>query len=245
MIKLRGITKSFGATTALDGIDLTIAEGEFVAVVGPSGCGKTTLLRIIAGLETPTSGTVQVNGDLPRRACQNHQIGISFQRDALVPFRSASRNVALTTEITRTHRDHDPEFLLKEFGLTDKDFAKYPHQLSGGMRQRVDVACALAHDPPILLLDEPFGPLDEFTREEIGEWLSAVLATSNKTVFFVTHSVGEAVLLADRVVVMRPARVAGQVSINLRKPRKREIKADRAFLGLVSEVRRVLFRAGK
>lgn len=243
MIKLRGITKQFGATTALDDIDLTIDKGEFVAVVGLSGCGKTTLLRIIAGLETPTSGVVQVNGDLPRLACQNHQIGISFQRDALVPFRTASRNVQLTTEITRTH--HDPESLLKEFGLNAADFTKYPHQLSGGMRQRVDVACALAHDPPILLLDEPFGPLDEFTREEIGEWLSEVLATNSKTVFFVTHSVEEAVFLADRVVVMQVAGIKGSVEINLRKPRKRTIKADRAYLGLVSEVRRILFEVGK
>jgi NitT/TauT family transport system ATP-binding protein len=242
-IEVLGVAKWFGSLQALSRIDLTVQEGEFVSLVGPSGCGKTTLLRIVAGLEEPTEGTVLVVGVSPREACKNHSIGVAFQQPALVPSRTARRNVDLTRLVTGTTGVMVPADMLLAFGLDRASLDKYPHQLSGGMQQRVDLACAMIHNPDVLLLDEPFGPLDEQTREIMGEWLGGVLAESRQAVLFVTHSVEEAVLLSDRVLVMStcPARFAGCVEIDLPFPRSRSLRTTSTFLDYVIRVREILY----
>ncbi|MEZ4832400.1 MAG: ABC transporter ATP-binding protein [Caldilineaceae bacterium] len=200
-IQFLSVGKRFGQIEALQSVDLTVKPGEFVSLIGPSGCGKTTLLRLVAGLEDATSGDVKVDGDSPHVACRHHKIGVAFQRAALLASRTALANVRLTLEITGRRNALSPADVLTDFGLGEF-LNHYPHQLSGGMQQRVNIASALVHDPPILLLDEPFGALDELTRESMGEWLGNVLAKTTKTVLFVTHSVEEAAILSDRVVVL-------------------------------------------
>ena len=243
-IEFSQINKQFGDVQALRGVSLTVQDGEFVTLIGPSGCGKTTMLRIAAGLEEPTGGTVLVNGDTPKNACRQHQIGVAFQRPALLASRSALRNVRMTLEITGRAGALSPDDLLTDFGLGDFHH-HYPHQLSGGMQQRVNIAAALVHDPAILLLDEPFGALDELTRESMGEWLGDVLNRSAKTVIFVTHSVEEATILSDRVVVLsaRPGRIAEVIDIGLPRPRSRAFRTDENFLREVASVRSALYRA--
>ena len=243
-IEFSQINKQFGDVQALRGVSLTVQNGEFVTLIGPSGCGKTTMLRIAAGLEEPTGGTVLVNGDTPKNACRQHQIGVAFQRPALLASRSALRNVRMTLEITGRAGALSPDDLLTDFGLGDFHH-HYPHQLSGGMQQRVNIAAALVHDPAILLLDEPFGALDELTRESMGEWLGDVLNRSAKTVIFVTHSVEEATILSDRVVVLsaRPGRIAEVIDIGLPRPRSRAFRTDENFLREVASVRSALYRA--
>lgn len=246
-IELVNVSKQFGPIPALDNINLTIQEGEFVSIVGPSGCGKTTLLRIVAGLEKPTQGEVRVNGDSPKMACQKRQIGVAFQRPALVASRTALQNVELTIGITGVGGGLSAQRILTDFGLDPASHDKYPHQLSGGMQQRVDLACAIVHNPEVLLLDEPFGPLDELTREMMGEWLGGILNVTTKTVLFITHNVDEAVLLSDRVVILsrQPGRIAGIRKINLKRPRTREMRTHEGFLAEVANVRRVLNRVMK
>ena len=243
-IEFSQINKQFGDVQALRGVSLTVQDGEFVTLIGPSGCGKTTMLRIAAGLEEPTGGTVLVNGDTPKNACRQHQIGVAFQRPALLASRSALSNVRMTLEITGRAGALSPHDLLTDFGLGDFHH-HYPHQLSGGMQQRVNIAAALVHDPAILLLDEPFGALDELTRESMGEWLADVLNRSAKTVIFVTHSVEEATILSDRVVVLsaRPGRIAEVIDIGLPRPRSRAFRTDENFLREVARVRSALYRA--
>ncbi len=243
-IEFSQINKQFGDVQALRGVSLTVQDGEFVTLIGPSGCGKTTMLRIAAGLEEPTGGTVLINGDTPKNACRQHQIGVAFQRPALLASRSALRNVRMTLEITGRAGALSPDDLLTDFGLGDFHH-HYPHQLSGGMQQRVNIAAALVHDPAILLLDEPFGALDELTRESMGEWLGDVLNRSAKTVIFVTHSVEEATILSDRVVVLsaRPGRIAEVIDIGLPRPRSRAFRTDENFLREVASVRSALYRA--
>ena len=243
-IKFSQINKQFGDLQALQGVSLTVRDGEFVTLIGPSGCGKTTMLRVAAGLEEPTGGTVLVNGDTPRNACRQHQIGVAFQRPALLASRSALSNVRMTLEITGRAGALSPDDLLTDFGLGDFHH-HYPHQLSGGMQQRVNIAAALVHDPAILLLDEPFGALDELTRESMGEWLGDVLNRSAKTVIFVTHSVEEATILSDRVVILsaRPGRIAETIEIGLHRPRSRAFRTDENFLREVARVRSSLYRA--
>ena len=238
------VDKQFGDIEALQGVSITIQDGEFVTLIGPSGCGKTTMLRIAAGLEEPTGGTVTVNGDTPRNACRQHQIGVAFQRPALLASRSALSNVRMTLEITGSEGALSPGDLLTDFGLGEFHH-HFPHQLSGGMQQRVNIAAALVHNPPILLLDEPFGALDELTRESMGEWLGGVLGQSAKTVIFVTHSVEEATILSDRVVVLsaRPGRIAEVIDIELPRPRSRAFRTDENFLREVARVRSSLYRA--
>ena len=243
-IEFSRVSKQFGEVEALDGVSLTINDGEFVTLIGPSGCGKTTMLRIAAGLEEPSAGEVKVNGDTPKNACREHQIGVAFQRPALLASRTALRNVGMTLEITGREGALSPGELLTDFGLGEFHH-HYPHQLSGGMQQRVNIAGALVHDPAILLLDEPFGALDELTRESMGEWLGGVLGRSSKTVIFVTHSVEEATILSDRVVVLsaRPGRIAEVIEIALPRPRSKAFRTDENFLREVARVRSSLYRA--
>ena len=243
-IEFSQVNKRFGNIEALQEVSLTVQDGEFVTLIGPSGCGKTTMLRIAAGLEEPSGGEVRVNGDTPRNACRQHQIGVAFQRPALLASRSALSNVKMTLEITGREGALSPDELLTDFGLGEFHH-HYPHQLSGGMKQRVNIAAALVHNPAILLMDEPFGALDELTREAMGEWLGGVLSRSAKTVIFVTHSVEEATILSDRVVVLsaRPGRIAEIIQVGLPRPRSRTARTDENFLREVARVRTSLYRA--
>jgi len=191
---------------ALDDIDLDIAEGEFVSLIGPSGCGKSTLLRIVADLDTPTSGTLTVFGKSARQARIDQDYGIAFQQAGLLPWRTVAANIGLPLEIhgaSRADRADRVAELLAMVGL--EDFARsYPDELSGGMQQRVAIARALAESPRLLLMDEPFGALDEITRERMQAELVRICAETGAAVLFVTHSIPEAVFLSDRVVVMTP-----------------------------------------
>lgn len=242
-IELEGIQKCFGSVQALGTINLRVDQGEFVSLIGPSGCGKTTLLRIIAGLESPSNGTVRVNGDSPRAASKRHQIGYASQRPALVPPLTALQNVRLTLDVTGARNGLAPEDLLRQFGLGEF-LHHYPGQLSGGMQQRVNIAAAVVHHPALLLLDEPFGALDALTRDSMGEWLAKIIAASGQTVVFVTHSVEEAVLLSNRVVVLsaRPGKIAECVSIAFSQARTRHLKTDDTFLDEVRRVRALLYQ---
>lgn len=238
-IRLEGVSKRFKAgPDILSRIHLSVASGELVALVGASGCGKTTLLRMVAGLESTSDGTVEVLGMTAAKACALRQVGVAFQRAALVPSRTALENVQLTLTITGKSSGHDPAQLLREFGLGDHLDA-YPHQLSGGMQQRVNIAAALVHQPQILLLDEPLGALDEITRESMTEWLAGVLGRARPTTLLVTHSVEEAVLLADRVVILSryPGQIAHDLTIDLPRPRDIWEKPSEEFQADVRRVR--------
>ena len=231
-VEIAGVAKTYRRdgreTHALERIDLAIREGEFLAIVGPSGCGKSTLLRIVAGLHLPTSGEVRVAGRKVDRPQTN--LGIVFQSPVLLDWRTALANVLVQVEL----RGMDPgEYrdralrLLDQVGL--KEFAdRYPHELSGGMRQRVAIARALIHDAPLLLMDEPFGALDALTREQMRLDLEALWLATRKTVLFITHSIDEAVLLADRVVVMSPRPGTIESVLEIRLPRPRGLEARRA-----------------
>lgn len=242
-VSVCNVSKSYGGKVhALAQIDLDIAKGEFVAFIGPSGCGKTTLLRILAGLEPATEGSVRILGQSPAAACKQGQIGVAFQQAALVPSRTARKNVQLSLEITGAKPERSIESLLTQFGI-GAFMDNYPHELSGGMQQRVNIACALVHNPSLILLDEPFGALDELTRESLGEWLSGILRDGAQTGVLITHSVDEAVMLADRVVMLapRPGTIAEIVEIPFEQPRKRSLRSDPAFLQLVSQIRNRLY----
>ena len=241
-IVFRNLSKNFGKVEALRGIDLTIGEGEFIALIGPSGCGKTTMLRHTLGLETPTSGTVTLGGKSPDDARCGRDLGYVFQKAALVPSITAIENVKLTLDITGAKNGLDPDKLLEDFGLGGFK-NHHPHKLSGGMQQRVNIACALVHNPHYLLMDEPFGALDEMTKESMAEWLGEVLLKNPKTVILVTHSIEEAVMLADRIVILRarPGEIDTIVPVDMPRPRRREIKTTDAFGDLVLDVRRKLY----
>ncbi|MGI8642619.1 MAG: ABC transporter ATP-binding protein [Thermomicrobiales bacterium] len=206
---------------ALGEANLAIASGSFVAVVGPSGCGKSTLLRIIAGLEQATSGSVQINGE-PVRGPRS-DVGLVFQRPTLLPWRTVAENVLLPAEVLHLERSaarQTASSLIELVGLAGFE-DRYPAQLSGGMQQRAAIARSLAHDPPILLLDEPFGALDALLREQMALEMQRIWLATAKTVLLVTHSIAEAVLLADQVLVMtpRPGRIAADIAIDLDRPR--------------------------
>ncbi len=216
---------------ALENVCLEIAEGEFVAVVGPSGCGKSTLLKILAGLLPQTDGHIFLRGDpviRPRR-----DIGVVFQSPVLLPWRTVFENVLLPAQVLHldlsTHRTR-AFALLKMVGLAGFE-NKYPHELSGGMQQRVAIGRALLHDPSLLLMDEPFGALDAMTREYMNLELMRIWKESRKTIFFITHSIQEAVFLADRVVVLscRPAKVVDIVRVELPRPRELDMMATDEF----------------
>lgn len=227
--------------TALTGVSLDINKGEFISLLGPSGCGKTTLLRIIADLLQPTQGTITVGGETPRQARLKQRYGIVFQSAVLYDWRTVKKNVMLPLEIMhvpKEQRAERAEKMLELVGLTD--FADhYPNQLSGGMQQRVGIARALALQPEILLMDEPFSALDEFTREKLHTDLLKIWRKTNKTIIFVTHNIQEAVFLSDRVCVLspHPGRLSAVVDIDLPRPREMDIKNTSEFTALVAKVR--------
>ena len=227
--------------TALTGVTLDIEKGEFVSLVGPSGCGKTTLLRIIADLLTPSSGDIKISGESPHDARLKRRYGIVFQNAVLYEWRTVKKNIMLPLEIMHVplkEQSERAEKMLELVGLTE--FANhYPHQLSGGMQQRVGIARALAIQPEILLMDEPFSALDEFTREKLHIDLLRIWRKTNKTIIFVTHNIQESVFLSDKVCVLspHPGRLSAVVNINLPRPRTMEMKSTPEFTELVAKVR--------
>jgi NitT/TauT family transport system ATP-binding protein len=251
VVSIAGLTKTFkrGNVTALQDIDLTLHPGEFVSLIGPSGCGKSTLLRVIGDLIPPSTGTITVNGKSAHRARLERDYGIVFQDSVLFDWRSVAKNVALPLEMLgwdRARRRERVQEMLELVELTG--FADhYPWQLSGGMQMRVAIARALAFEPPLLLMDEPFGALDEMTRERLNIELLQIWTRSRATVVFVTHSISEAVFLSTRVVVMspRPGRIAGTVAIDLSQPRTVDTRESPRFFELVTDVREKLRGLGE
>jgi NitT/TauT family transport system ATP-binding protein len=248
VVSLRGVGKEFGrAVTALRGIDLEVNAREFVSLIGPSGCGKSTLLRIVGDLIQPSAGEVVVNGKSARQARVDRDYGIVFQDAVLYDWRTVAKNIALPLEMggwDRSRRAERVREMVELVELTGFE-SHHPWQLSGGMQQRVAIARALSFDPALLLMDEPFGALDEMTRERLNMELLRIWERSESTVVFVTHSISEAVFLSTRVVVMspRPGRVTGIVDIDLPQPRVAETREQARFFELVTEVRDKL-RAG-
>jgi NitT/TauT family transport system ATP-binding protein len=250
-IEIRGLSLTFQSAdtpvVALDDINLTIRRGEFVSFIGPSGCGKTTLLRVIADLETPSAGSIAVNGVSPEAARVNRAYGYVFQAPALYAWRSVLRNVMLPLEIigmAASERKTRAANYLSMVGLTGFE-RKFPWQLSGGMQQRVSIARALAFEPELLLMDEPFGALDEITRDHLNDQLLRLWEQTGKTVVFVTHSISEAVFLSNRIVVMspRPGRILEIIGNDLPPGRRLDIRETTHFLEVAHRVRQAL-RAG-
>lgn len=236
-----------GPVTALSDINLGIDRGDFVSLIGPSGCGKTTLLRVVADLVQATGGSITVNGGSPEQARLDRSYGYVFQAPALYPWRSVVRNVELPHEIMGTakaERHQKAEEALQIVGL-DGFAKKFPWQLSGGMQQRVSIARALSFTPELLLMDEPFGALDEITRDGLNLHLNRIWAERHLTVIFVTHSIPEAVFLSSKVVVMspRPGRIVEVIESPLPKERDLDIRETPEFLDVAHKVREAL-RAG-
>jgi NitT/TauT family transport system ATP-binding protein len=236
-----------GPVEALADINLAIGRGEFVSLIGPSGCGKTTLLRVIADLEQPTAGAITVNGVSPDAARAKRAYGYVFQAPALYPWRTIARNVALPLEIMgldRAEREKRVKDNLALVNLTGFE-RKFPWQLSGGMQQRVSIARALSVEPELLLMDEPFGALDEIVRDHLNEQLLQLWAKTNKTVVFVTHSIPEAVFLSTKIVVMtpRPGKIHDIIDSDLPRERNLDIRETPEFLRIAHRVRAGL-RAG-
>ncbi|MDN2566572.1 ABC transporter ATP-binding protein [Aquibium sp. A9E412] len=236
-----------GPVEALSGVDLTIGKGEFVSFIGPSGCGKTTFLRVVADLETPTAGTVRVNGRTPQEARRDRAYGYVFQAAGLLPWRRIEDNVALPLEIMGYPAAERRERIRRTLDLVNLTGfeKKYPWQLSGGMQQRASIARALAFDADLLLMDEPFGALDEIVRDHLNEQLLELWARTTKTICFVTHSIPEAVYLSTRIIVMspRPGRVTDVIESTLPKERPLDIREAPEFLEIAHRVREGL-RAG-
>lgn len=236
-----------GPVHALSDVDLDIRKGEFVSFIGPSGCGKTTFLRVIADLEQPTAGTISVNGMTPEEARRSRAYGYVFQAAALYPWRTIERNVALPLEIMGYSREERKARIARTLDLVNlAGFEKkYPWQLSGGMQQRASIARALAFDADLLLMDEPFGALDEIVRDHLNEQLLQLWARTNKTICFVTHSIPEAVYLSTKIVVMspRPGRVTDLIESTLPAERPLDIRETPEFLAIAARVREGL-RAG-
>ena len=249
-IVARGLSKTFQrravTTSALASVDLSVAQGEFVAIVGPSGCGKSTLLRLIAGLLRPSSGEVITNGHPVTKPATD--IGIVFQNPVLLDWRNALDNVLVQVELrglrAADYRDRAVA-LMRAVGLGDF-LSSLPRELSGGMRQRTSIVRALIHDPPLLMMDEPFGALDALTREQMRIDLESLWLRTRKTVVFVTHSIDEAVLLADRVVVMspRPGRIEQVIAVGLPRPRGIEARQAAEFVETTQRITRIFLARG-
>jgi NitT/TauT family transport system ATP-binding protein len=241
-VAVKQVSKQFGGgVTALNGIDLDVQPREFVSLIGPSGCGKSTLLRIIGDLIEPSAGTVEVNGKSAHQARLDHDYGIVFQDAVLYDWRTVSKNIALPLELLRWGSEKRAQRVQDLLGLVELDGFEdnHPWQLSGGMQQRVSIARALSFEPSLLLMDEPFGALDEMTRERLNLELLRIWEATAATIVFVTHSIAEAVFLSTRVVVMsaRPGRVAAIVDVDLPHPRTVETREDPRFFELVTAVR--------
>jgi NitT/TauT family transport system ATP-binding protein len=250
VVQLKNVTKQFGkdGVTALQEVDLEIQPGEFISLIGPSGCGKSTLLRVVGDLIQPTSGEVVVNGKSAHQARVDRDYGIVFQDSVLFEWRTVARNIGLPLELAgvgREERKRRVDEMLDLVELTGFE-SHHPWQLSGGMQQRVSIARALSFDPALLLMDEPFGALDEMTRERLNLELLRIWEASGSTVIFVTHSISEAVFLSTRVVVMspRPGRITGIVDVDLPQPRTNRTREGPRFAELVREVRRTLRKGG-
>jgi NitT/TauT family transport system ATP-binding protein len=230
-----------GPVHALSDIDLKIEEGDFVSFIGPSGCGKTTLLRVIADLEQPTAGSITVNGVSPEEARLNRAYGYVFQAAALYPWRTIAKNVALPLEIMGLSAAEQRERIARNMELVNLTGfeKKFPWQLSGGMQQRASIARALAVEPDLLLMDEPFGALDEIVRDHLNEQLLQLWAKTNKTVVFVTHSIPEAVFLSTKIVVLcpRPGRIYDVIESDLPRDRNLDIRETPEFLKIAHRVR--------
>ncbi len=250
VVALDGVSKSFSTgVTALQDIALELRAGEFISLIGPSGCGKSTLLRIIGDLIQPSSGSVMVNGKSAHQARLDHDYGIVFQDSVLYDWRTVARNVALPLEMLgwdRARRRARVAEMLELVELGGFESSR-PWQLSGGMQQRVSIARALSFDPALLLMDEPFGALDEMTRERLNMELLRIWEKAGSTVVFVTHSIAEAVFLSTRVVVMsaRPGRVAAVIDVDLEQPRTAETREDPHYFELITAVRETLAAGGK
>jgi NitT/TauT family transport system ATP-binding protein len=250
VVSLKSVRKEFGAggVVAVEGIDLEIGERAFISLIGPSGCGKSTLLRIIGDLIQPSSGDVVVNGKPAHQARLDRDYGIVFQDAVLFDWRTVAKNIALPLEMMgwdRRKRAERVKQLVDLVELTGFE-GHHPWQLSGGMQQRVSIARALSFDPPLLLMDEPFGALDEMTRERLNLELLQIWERSGSTVTFVTHSISEAVFLSTRVVVMsaRPGRIVGIIDVDLPQPRTADTREETRFAELIREVRHLLRRGG-
>jgi NitT/TauT family transport system ATP-binding protein len=227
----------------LDGITMNIGSGELIALIGPSGCGKTTLLKIIGGLLTPSQGTLLIDGLSADEARSRGTTGFVFQDPVLLPWRTVRANVSLPFELAdrKASRQNGHELvdsIIAMVGLTDFSQA-YPHELSGGMQQRVALARALAHNPRLLLLDEPFSSLDELLREKLNFELLRLWNTARQTIVLVTHDIAEAVILADKVFILgtRPARLKRELQISLGRPRERSMISSKAFVETIELIR--------
>jgi len=251
VVSAKGLGLTFetadGPVHALSDVDLTVGKGEFVSFIGPSGCGKTTFLRVIADLEQPTAGSITVNGTSPQAARKARSYGYVFQAAALYPWRTIERNVALPLEIMGYSRAEQKERIARTLEMVNLSGfeKKYPWQLSGGMQQRASIARALAFDADLLLMDEPFGALDEIVRDHLNEQLLDLWDRTNKTICFVTHSIPEAVYLSTKIVVMspRPGRVTDIIESTLPRERPLDIREAPEFLEIAARVREGL-RAG-
>ena len=242
-IEIAGVTKQYGSARAvLESIDLTVAKQEFISIIGPSGCGKSTILKLIAGLAAPTSGTIRVDGMTPQNARET--ISFVFQDATLLPWRTVTENIGLGLELEHVpndQREKEIAALLELVGLKHVAGA-YPRELSGGMKMRVSIARALATNPRLMLLDEPFAALDEMSRDRLNEEVLRLRAEQNWTAVFVTHSVSEAVFLSDRIVVLapNPGRVHAEFRVDLPSPRTSAIRNSEEFDSIVSRVSHTL-----
>ncbi|MBB4661838.1 ABC transporter ATP-binding protein [Conexibacter arvalis] len=249
-VAVRGVSKTFGngasAVTALDDVSFDVPQGSFLSVLGPSGCGKSTLMRLVAGLQPASTGTIEVAGGTPDEMRRAREFGIVFQQPVLFDWRTVEQNVGLPLQIMgrpKGEARERVEHMLELVGLSD--FRKHrPWQLSGGMQQRVSIARALTFAPPFLLMDEPFGALDMMTRERMQTELLSIWASNpGTTVIFITHSISEAVLLSDRIVVMsaRPGRVLKVIDVDLPRPRTDETRDSKEFVDVEAEIRQLIF----
>jgi NitT/TauT family transport system ATP-binding protein len=248
VVTLDGVSKTFesrhGQVRALDAIDLSVRNKEFVCILGPSGCGKSTILGMIAGLIQPSAGSVTINGSSIAAARKAHQIGLVFQDAVLLPWRTVAENVSLPLEVLELPRAERDAKVAAVLGLVKLDGfeRRFPHELSGGMRQRLGIARALSFDPQVLLMDEPFGALDAITRDRMSIELLNIWEQRQKTAIFVTHSISEAVFLSDRIMVMtpRPGRIAALIDNPLPRPRLLHVRDSAHFLALSRELRDIL-----